>query len=262
MSDPMSHVEIEDVLSSIRRLVSQDLRPGRVAPVAPAVDMASARPQAQPAPDSKLLLTPALRVVSDVSAPVTAAAPEPAKAPLPRLHLGLETRLRPVEPAFDMSGTTLDGDFEADLGDPYPEDTRLEWSEEGWVLADVKPEPEPPVDPWAAEEYAGLAGDDAFAEPVARGSATAEAQSSGPSADEAKAEAEVQPPQARPETQAALEPEEEPLEVVFDEQVLREMVRDILREELQGRMGERMTRNIRKLVHAEVARLIATQELD
>lgn len=46
MSEPMSSHEIEDVLASIRRLVSDDLRPAN-----------------RPSPIGKLLLTPALRVV-------------------------------------------------------------------------------------------------------------------------------------------------------------------------------------------------------
>ncbi len=50
MSEPMSSGEIEDVLSSIRRLVSDDLRP-------------ASRPSAGKAPADKLILTPALRVV-------------------------------------------------------------------------------------------------------------------------------------------------------------------------------------------------------
>jgi len=42
---------------------------------------------------------------------------------------------------------------------------------------------------------------------------------------------------------------------------LRDLVRDILREELAGSMGERITRNIRKMVRAEIARGLATQDL-
>ena len=54
MSEPMSVVEIEDVLSSIRRLVSEDLRPTHKL-VSAALKMGAA----------KLILTPALRVVSN-----------------------------------------------------------------------------------------------------------------------------------------------------------------------------------------------------
>ncbi len=49
---------------------------------------------------------------------------------------------------------------------------------------------------------------------------------------------------------------------IFSEQVLRELVRDLIREQLQGDLGERITRNIRKLVKAEIARAIAVQALE
>jgi hypothetical protein len=49
---------------------------------------------------------------------------------------------------------------------------------------------------------------------------------------------------------------------IHDEALLREIVRDLLREELQGSMGERITRNIRKLVRAEVAQALATRDLN
>ncbi|MGN0933706.1 hypothetical protein [Falsigemmobacter intermedius] len=41
-----------------------------------------------------------------------------------------------------------------------------------------------------------------------------------------------------------------------DEEILRSLIRDVLREELQGDLGERVTRNIRKIVRAEVARVL------
>lgn len=53
-----------------------------------------------------------------------------------------------------------------------------------------------------------------------------------------------------------------PAEVLFDEDQLRAMVQAIFREEMAGPMGERITRNIRKLVRAEVGRMMAAQELE
>ena len=41
---------------------------------------------------------------------------------------------------------------------------------------------------------------------------------------------------------------------------LRDMVREIVREELQGALGERITRNVRKLVRAEINRVMASRE--
>ncbi|MEO9819201.1 MAG: hypothetical protein ABJ370_14405 [Paracoccaceae bacterium] len=51
-------------------------------------------------------------------------------------------------------------------------------------------------------------------------------------------------------------------EELLDEAVLREMIADIVREELQGALGERITRNVRKLVRREIHRALASQDLD
>ncbi|SHJ16121.1 hypothetical protein SAMN05444000_105195 [Shimia gijangensis] len=58
MSDPVTNVEIEDVLTSIRRLVSENSRAGHVNPVP--VEQPDAEPAHEPA--DRLMLTPALRV--------------------------------------------------------------------------------------------------------------------------------------------------------------------------------------------------------
>jgi hypothetical protein len=47
----------------------------------------------------------------------------------------------------------------------------------------------------------------------------------------------------------------------MDEEGLRELVTSIVREELQGALGERITRNVRKLVRREIQRALSTQEL-
>ena len=51
-------------------------------------------------------------------------------------------------------------------------------------------------------------------------------------------------------------------DTVMDEESLRELVADIVRQELQGALGERITRNVRKLVRREIHRALTTQELD
>ncbi len=53
-----------------------------------------------------------------------------------------------------------------------------------------------------------------------------------------------------------------PEDAVLDEDGLRELVADIVRQELQGVLGERITRNVRKLVRREIHRALTTQELD
>ena len=69
------------------------------------------------------------------------------------------------------------------------------------------------------------------------------------------------------EASVAAEPEDEPSilgsdEAFLDEESLRELVADIVREELQGALGERITRNVRKLVRREIHRALTAQELE
>ncbi|MEX0339660.1 MAG: hypothetical protein AB3N11_11545, partial [Arenibacterium sp.] len=49
---------------------------------------------------------------------------------------------------------------------------------------------------------------------------------------------------------------------ILDEETLRILVSDIVREELQGALGERITRNVRKLVRREIHRALTTKELE
>ncbi|WP_306152817.1 hypothetical protein [Roseovarius sp. MMSF_3281] len=49
---------------------------------------------------------------------------------------------------------------------------------------------------------------------------------------------------------------------VLDEDALRDMVSEIVRQELQGALGERITRNVRKLVRREIHRALASQDFE
>lgn len=51
-------------------------------------------------------------------------------------------------------------------------------------------------------------------------------------------------------------------ESVIDEEALRDLVGQIVREELQGALGERITRNVRKLVRREIHRILSSQDFD
>ncbi|XDA96471.1 hypothetical protein AB1M95_09980 [Sulfitobacter sp. LCG007] len=53
-----------------------------------------------------------------------------------------------------------------------------------------------------------------------------------------------------------------PEDDLLDEEALRALVADIVRAELQGPLGERITRNVRKLVRREIQRALAAQDLD
>jgi len=51
-------------------------------------------------------------------------------------------------------------------------------------------------------------------------------------------------------------------EEFLDEAMLRDLVSEIVRSELQGVLGERITRNVRKLVRREIHRALTAQELE
>lgn len=274
MSEALSTSEIEDVLSSIRRLVSDDLRP---APKSSAV--------AEEA--SKLLLTPALRVVQDTSA----------------------ANARPIDDVVASVGAGVDQqaeDWEPETGDHSLDlpltDSPAEMWEDVPVIEDYaapvdfisarRVEADPAEEADSAFVAQAVAPVDAVAEPVqdealpgwAQSAGAEEADASRPAplsggtvepdatwADEAEA-AVLQELQSAARIDRPHGPDEFELhareavdaegdEVPVDEAMLREIVRDVLREELQGRLGERITRNIRKLVRAEIARVMASDDL-
>lgn len=51
-------------------------------------------------------------------------------------------------------------------------------------------------------------------------------------------------------------------DAVIDMEMLRDLIAQVIREELQGPLGERITRNVRKLVRQEIARALETQKFD
>ncbi len=48
----------------------------------------------------------------------------------------------------------------------------------------------------------------------------------------------------------------------IDEAALRELISDLVRQELSGVLGERITRNVRRLVRREIQRALAVRDLE
>ncbi|NPD15934.1 hypothetical protein HOY34_12065 [Xinfangfangia sp. D13-10-4-6] len=308
MSEPLTTREIETVLSSIRRLVSAELRP-------------TLKPPTNAAAVDKLLLTPSLRVVpehpeaeADMPPPgrtagagaVAADAIAPGfseaaaqvffgeAAPLGQAHY--------AEGYEDSDFKDADSGFGADPAPAVPHDALTAPSDDpaaGIALASI------PVVDWAqdGDPWAGSMTSDASitdgggdqpvkAQPVkaqadaaqAAGKVagrispapkTARAVSDDPLArawaDRAEAEitevlnrsapAAADRDEAHPADRAAT-PDEDAQATLIDEDFLRDLVRMIIREELAGSLGERITRNVRKLVRHEVNMAIATRDLD
>jgi len=215
MSDPMSNREIEDVLSSIRRLVTQD----------------DAAPTARPAAE-KLVLTPAFRVAEPPAPVDTADAPE---ASAPAATSSLEQTIAELEAAISAYA----GPFEPDGGEPAlpGEGTAIQITDE------ITEGPAPLRTPDPA---------------IQRGEAPGIHASGAPNVS-AFSRPDSAAPKSEDDEHALLDGDE--TEIVFDEAMLRELVTDILREELQGALGQRITRNVRKLVRAEIARALASRDL-
>mgnify|MGYP000148993108 CR=1 FL=1 len=230
MSEPMSSVEIEDVLSSIRRLVSDDMRPQLRG-------QDRAQPVAAPAAD-KLLLTPALRIVPEPDvAPVQEAPVEAAAVSDDVVFHSIrhdEAAFVAVEDEAALEALLLQQPVITDA-DAYDDDE---------AALPVEPSVTMPQDVFAAPQV------DAADTPL-----------DANWADEA--EAAVRAELEQETTQAAYAKFlDEPEGAALDEDTMRELVRDIIREELQGTLGERITRNVRKLVRAEIARALAVRDFE
>lgn len=253
MSEPMSSGEIEDVLSSIRKLVSEDLRPQARAQVQVPVP-----PRVVPPEADKLLLTPALRVVEgNAEAEATLAASDaPGAEPTRRL------RLDTVVSSFAAQVSPPAEGWEAETGDATV--TRL-----------VRPPPQvadraPPIEAFPDAAAADDVGESVTEAEIVDAAPTGglhfawQARRAGLGDDDVgEPEAEQPLPEAdvRQGTDDAPDDTPEAPMPDIDADALAELVRDILRDELQGALGLRMTRNIRKLVRAEVARILATKDL-
>lgn len=203
MSDTVRTDEIDEVVSSVRKLVSHGEK--------------NVRPQ-QMNRDYRLqsnryVLTPALRV-ADPDA-VTEDDPEKVlvlDAAKRADRAGLEATIAELEAAV----IAQPDDWEPDDGENFDEAA------------------------WAASAFQLHAMADAAVEPDL---------------------AEDAPPQAAQDASDA-QPQDDSTHLPLDQDALRAMVVDILREELAGDMGERITRNVRKLVRREINRVLVSREME
>ncbi|RME14245.1 MAG: hypothetical protein D6801_09580 [Alphaproteobacteria bacterium] len=260
MSEAVSKAEIEDVLESIRRLVS--------------ADSGALRRDDAAQETEKLVLTPAFRVD-----------PEHEAAPKPRDSSGEGSG--PDEAAADSGEEATRTQAEAHEAGadvppaeaaPSPQaearsllERRIAELEAAVTLSGVEYEPD--GSEAAASEDAGEAPFVHVEETAAEGEANVEAEGQGEDAAEGAPEA-AEWQEVAEEAGMATAPEADAWEDVFepepasddeaviDEEALREMVAQMVREELRGQLGERLTQNIRRLVRREIARALSLQEFE
>lgn len=331
MSDPVTNVDVEDVLSSIRRLVSETKPDNRQETKEPETGESAPAdvPQDAAKPAEALILTSALRV----DAPAKDSVPEFRHTDMPNFrHI-------------------LSGDTPAPTADSTAETTenRAEWStlaNDDYYEDDVQPEASSVITfiphsraskskkpaavfsdedkSWEPEFVAPTEDEDEarqgalVEEPISVAATSAEVDSGAkdnvwdleqdaPDADASQVDDEILDQNAVDDTA----PVEKPVEVddeledtlavssvfaseaaasvmedttapdedhtdpekaladtaasdegVIDEEALRDLVAEIVRQELTGELGERITRNVRKLVRREIHRALLTREFD
>jgi hypothetical protein len=299
MSGSMNTNDIEDIVSSVRRLVSVDARP---------------RTMSRDLGQDKLVLTPALRVVQDEDAdvaPLILSVPVKDEDPAP-----LDPVLLSEDGALSDTSQTFEAEWEEELwSEPdLPLSELALGAEEAELVTETPrfqhfreliPEPEtapapepvaPEPEPLLSELAPVIEEAEAVAEAIATAPTTAPAaDAADPLAEEApfaevgddwlesdpvpsapadptvresiveRAAADMQA--KRPDV-LKLSAEDMLIDVdgnpltVLDEAALQEIIRQLIREELKGVLGERITQSVRKLVRAEINRALAAHALD
>lgn len=326
MSDPVSNAEIEDVLSSIRRLVSVEDRADTQADDARDTSETMAADVLLGGADDRLMLTPALRVDDRDSVTQTVANPQgdeghasDANAVHDQSDDGSKAKaLQFSHSAYDSASQdttdeTADHDS-TDETDSTGSDDRAHANNEPYVLDQTQaadPLDAPGLGGRIAEVEAVVAArndqwepdgesDDAYAGGAVSPMAWEEygpeptyddADGDDPSGDSADTADDTETPSAQAfgktddyrgdagdhpagapadgawttksddRDDAALW-DDDRADTVIDEEALRDMVSEIVRQELQGALGERITRNVRKLVRREIHRALNSHQLD
>lgn len=252
MSDPVTNVEIEDVLASIRRLVMEAAQPVATAPGADAGPVGGSVADAADM-QGRLVLTPALRVV-EPRAPLAGLRGANEGAPEAEIITPLPDPdgLHPagmVEPEgsdmladgtaaairagrLEAATTAPPGEWEPDGSEDVPE---MDW-------ARTTPEDAPMFRsrhgvPLRLDRRVDAVDEPTFRHTPIEPSPVAEVQVKGVTVDSVGSAEGAGP-------------------VVVDEELLRRIVAQVLQEELQGALGERITRNVRKLVRREINRAL------
>lgn len=245
MPDSAKNMEIEDVLASIRRLVSDEPVERRPA------DAVNTRDDSEKT--AKLVLTADFLVrdnggasgdESSVAQADTVQEADQTDAEEmdadPWEEVSLEERIAELEAAVAISDDDWEPDGSEDDGGAVDfeevQATRMWRPQEASV--DVVEDAEEESDPVEAFEPAFVDGE-----------------------DDAEEAAQV----ASDKTHEDGERHEsvfDDVEDVLDEEALRQLVTDIVRQELQGELGDRITRNVRKLVRREINRALSSRDLE
>ncbi|MCI2399057.1 hypothetical protein [Aliiroseovarius subalbicans] len=284
MSEPVTNAEIEDVLSSIRKLVSESAT----------LDDEGSEPTAS---SEKLVLTPAFRVnetpeVEEVASEEDAETDHEDQG---EVHEGVPSETSEEHRGDDWSdghhvpqdeGENEDHDHEAhhdqnehqtdqheaeeDSADVPSHEDSLEdrIAELEAAVNDVEGDWEPDGSEDEVDtpqtvvfEHAAWAGAPEEVEDAIDLDTQTEADPQD-YADDLETDTSQPEASAWPYIAAENDFEDEADEAVIDEDALRELVARLVREELQGSIGERITRNVRRLVRREIQRALTLKDFE
>lgn len=250
MTDTVSGNDSEDVLSSVRRLVSDGKGSGS---------------KKKDSTSDKLVLEPAQRI--DI--PDADNATEATETDV--YMLGFDERTSPTNDALDAIYDSLpqsEDDNHSEAAADQPKGSAATLSDKVAALetaiGNIPDTWEP--DGSVPDEYSGtqalsmewddeIERDATGAVMVPVKAALDQIAQRDKETDDQTQMAKAQPTKGKQPTAAASKPD------VGDDE-LRELVREIVRSELQGELGQRITRNLRKLVRREINNALAVQELE
>lgn len=275
MSDAMKNGEIEDVLSSIRRLVSQEspgapagkmaqsaMTDATVPPVRPQdADEAAGGPvmgEGTRAGPGRLVLTPALRVVPGSPPAASKNTPtqdaERVAGPLRLTDAESRASLERTIAELEEAVAQYDEEWEPDGTEPPQQvadvaDGTVRGSDDAYESGQ-QDAPADNVRPFVIPMTTRVGRSEAplGAANLPTGSHVSHGYAAGQPDAAAGLSGGMMPPAVS----------HDPLD---DEDLLHELVARLVREELQGQLGERITRNVRKLVRSEIARALASRDL-
>lgn len=252
MTDRVAKPGIEDVLSSIKRLVSEDNRkapgvmastiarkPGRlVLTDALRVNQPAAQRQSQPEMKETAYkvedsVKPMLLRACDIVKQAELAAEQQARAETADedgLAGSLSAKIEALEAAIARTEDQWEPDGESDDAYSGTPNKMLEWH--------------------AEDEFI-----------VTQSSSISAAAPEQPESD-IKATFIRDPRSSSSARTQPAEPEVENSTLTMNEDALRDLIAQVVREELQGVLGQRITRNVRKMVRREIYRALAERELD
>jgi len=299
MSDAGRKMDVEDVLSSIRRLVSEEARsepePHRSEASTPKPSVSIASEPTPPAHE-KLVLTPAFRIPEDPPTGKTAedCADDPV-FPTPQEPELSETLTLPdtlasaitddIAVSIDLEITSALAFEPAITAAEVPEMSPFDISENVPEFSQAEPEND------VQAEHTSEPGEFSTNAEEPEQAPPAEKQNTAEMVEEAPVH--TAPPTPTPEFSVVEEPQDkaqtapeyaagpEPVPAhpihndaygaidytanqdnLLDEEALRELVSEMVRSELQGELGDRITRNVRKLVRREIHRALASRDFD